>query len=75
VLGQAVRLALAGIAIGAAIALLLAPVIKAQLFGVRAVDPVTYVAVALGLVLTASLAALIPARRAMSVDPVQALRN
>ena len=75
VLGQAVRLALAGIAIGAAIALLLAPVIKAQLFGVRAVDPVTYVAVALGLVLTASLAALMPARRAMSVDPVQALRN
>jgi ABC-type lipoprotein release transport system permease subunit len=39
------------------------------------VDPLTYVGVALALLLTALLAALIPARRAMSVDPVQALRN
>ena len=75
VLGQAVRLTLAGIVIGAAGALLLAPMIQAQLFGVGAVDPLTYVGVALALVLTAALAALVPARRAMSVDPVQALRN
>jgi putative ABC transport system permease protein len=75
VLGQAVRLTVGGILIGAAIAMMLAPVIKAQLFGVGAIDPLTYVAVAGALVLTAVLAALIPARRAMSVDPVQALRH
>jgi putative ABC transport system permease protein len=75
VLGQALRLTLAGVIIGAVAAIVLAPVMKAQLFGVAAVDPLTYVGVALALLLTALLAALIPARRAMSVDPVQALRN
>jgi putative ABC transport system permease protein len=75
VLGQALRLTLAGVIIGAFAAIVLAPVMKAQLFGVAAVDPLTYVGVALALLLTALLAALIPARRAMSVDPVQALRN
>jgi predicted permease len=75
VLGQALRLTLAGVLIGAIAAIALAPVIKAQLFGVGAVDPLTYAGVALALLLTAALAALIPARRAMSVDPVQALRN
>jgi putative ABC transport system permease protein len=75
VLGQALRLTFAGVIIGAVAAIVLAPVMKAQLFGVAAVDPLTYVGVALALLLTALLAALIPARRAMSVDPVQALRN
>jgi ABC-type antimicrobial peptide transport system permease subunit len=75
VLGQAVNLTLAGIALGAVAALLLAPVLKAQLFAIGATDPLTYAAVALALVATATLAALVPARRAMSVDPVQALRN
>jgi len=75
VLGQAVTLTLAGIALGAVAALLLAPVLQAQLFGIGATDPLTYAAVAFALVATAALAALVPARRAMSVDPVQALRN
>jgi putative ABC transport system permease protein len=75
VLGQALRLTCAGVIIGAVAAMVFAPVMKAQLFGVAAVDPPTYIGVALALLLTALLAALIPARRAMSVDPVQALRS
>jgi ABC-type antimicrobial peptide transport system permease subunit len=74
VIGYALKLAAAGIAIGAVVALALSPVLEAQLFGVRPVDPLTYAAVALALVLTSVLAALLPARRAMRVDPVHALR-
>lgn len=72
---QALRLAGAGIAIGAAVALVLSPVIESQLFGVQPMDPVTYAAVASALLLTSLLAALLPARRAMRVDPAAALRN
>ncbi|MBA2302982.1 MAG: FtsX-like permease family protein, partial [Acidobacteria bacterium] len=75
VLGHAVKLTIGGVVLGTAAALLLRPVITAQLYGVGATDPLTYLVVALALVLTAMLAALLPARRAMSVDPVQALRQ
>ena len=75
VVGHALKLAAAGIAIGSVIALLLRPVLKAQLFGVGAADPMTYAGVALALALTALGAAMIPARRAMRVDPAHALRN
>jgi putative ABC transport system permease protein len=74
-LGQAARLTVTGVAIGAVVALTLTPLLKAQLFGVGAQDPVTFIAVAAGLLLTALAAAYIPARRAMSVDPVNALRH
>jgi ABC-type antimicrobial peptide transport system permease subunit len=74
VLGQALKLALAGIGIGAAAALVATPLLEAQLFGVRPMDPVTYVGVALALALTSVLGALLPARRAMRVDPAHALR-
>ena len=75
VVGHALKLAGMGIAAGAVVALLLRPVLKAQLFGVGAADPLTYIGVALALTLTALAAALIPARRAMRVDPAHALRN
>lgn len=75
VVRHALKLAGAGIAIGSVIALMLRPVLKAQLFGVGPADPMTYAAVAFALVLTALGAALIPARRAMRVDPAHALRN
>ncbi len=75
VLGHAVKLTIGGVVLGTAAALLLRPVITAQLYGVGATDPLTYLVVALALVLTAMLAALLPARKAMSVDPVQALRH
>ena len=74
-LGQALRLTIAGVAIGAAASLALAPLLKAQLFGVSAQDPLTFLVVAAGLLVTAVAAAYLPARRAMSVDPVNALRN
>jgi ABC-type lipoprotein release transport system permease subunit len=44
------------------------------LFNVNPVDPVTYGAVSIGLVLTAWLASYVPSRRAATVDPVEALR-
>jgi putative ABC transport system permease protein len=45
------------------------------LFGVTALDPITYVAVAGTLVIAAALASYVPARRAVAVDPVEALRG
>lgn len=75
VLGQAVRLAAVGIVLGGIVSLALAPVLKAQLFGVTATDPVTYLGVALVLLITAVTGAFVPARRAMRVDPASALRS
>ncbi|CAN5853160.1 ABC transporter permease [soil metagenome] len=75
VIGQALKLALAGIAVGSVAALSLGPLLEAQLFGVRPIDPITYAGVGLALVLTSVLGALVPARRAMRVDPAWALRH
>ncbi len=74
VVGQALTLTLAGVAAGAVIALMLRPVLKAQLFGIGAADPLTYASVAAALVLTAIVAAFAPAVRAMRVDPANVLR-
>ena len=74
-LGQAARLSATGVLIGALGALALTPLLEAQLFGVGAQDPLTFLVVAAGLLTTAVAAAYLPARRAMSVDPVNALRN
>lgn len=75
VIGHAVRLAVGGILLGGATALLLAPVLQSQLFGVQATDPLTYGGVAALLAAIAVCAALVPARRAMRVDPAHTLRN
>jgi ABC-type lipoprotein release transport system permease subunit len=61
------------IGVGAAFAL--SRVIESQLFGVRATDPTTFVAVAVLLGLTALAANLIPAWRATRVDPAVVLRE
>jgi predicted permease len=74
-IGQSLRLAGMGIAIGGVTAFVLSPWLEAQLFGVRGTDPMTYAGVALALVLTALIGACIPARKAMSVDPASALRQ
>lgn len=74
VLSQGARLALIGVAIGVAVALALARLMTSQLFGVTAHDPLTFVAVAVVLILVALFACYIPARRAMRVDPIVALR-
>jgi putative ABC transport system permease protein len=74
ILGQAARLAAIGAAIGLAVAMPLGSLIKSQLYGIDATDPITYVGVPLALVTIAALAALIPAVKAMRVDPATALR-
>jgi putative ABC transport system permease protein len=74
ILGQGTRLALVGTGIGIAVSLGLTRLIASQLFGVTATDPVTFLSVAILIVLVALAACYIPARRAMRVDPVTALR-
>jgi putative ABC transport system permease protein len=75
VLRSGVTLALAGIVIGLAGTLALSSVVKSQLFGVTATDPLTFIGVALGLVTVATAACYIPACRAANTDPLVALRN
>jgi putative ABC transport system permease protein len=70
---RACKLTLLGVAIGTALALGLARLISSLLFGVKPSDPLTYLAVALGLAGVAFLACFIPARRAVRVDPLVAL--
>jgi putative ABC transport system permease protein len=74
VLRQALQLAVVGVAIGGVASLLLGPVLEAQLFGITAKDPVTYLLIAAVLLATAAAGAYVPARRAMRVDPASALR-
>jgi predicted permease len=74
VVREGIVLALAGITIGLAGAFLAARALSAFLFGVGATDPVTFSAVALLMLIVASLASYIPSRRALKVDPVVALR-
>ena len=74
IVGQAAKLAGVGVAIGIAAAALITPLMDSQLYGVRAFDPATFVVVPLMLLATAALAALVPARKAMRIDPLAALR-
>jgi len=74
VVRQGMALALSGVAIGLAGAVMLTRLIRSLLFGVEATDPVTFVGIALLLGLVALLASYIPARRASRVDPLVALR-
>ncbi len=74
ILGQGGRIALAGILIGVAGALSIGRVLNSLLFGVTATDPVTFVVVTLLLCIIALVACYIPARRAIRVDPIVALR-
>jgi putative ABC transport system permease protein len=72
--GQGLRLAVIGVACGLVAALALTRVMKSLLFEVNPMDPLTFVIVAVGLVLAAALASYLPALRATTVDPMEALR-
>jgi predicted permease len=78
VIGQGLRLAVVGLALGGTAALLLGRLLKSfsqLLYGVKVNDPLTFIAVSLVLMAAAFLACCLPACRAMRVDPMQALRT
>jgi ABC-type antimicrobial peptide transport system permease subunit len=78
IVGHGLRLAFAGLAIGAAAALILTRMLSSfsqLLYGVRSNDPATFITVVLALTGVAILACYIPARRATRVDPIVALRH
>ena len=74
VVGQGIRMTLLGAAIGLVVSLAVTRALSSLLFGVSVTDPLTFVAVPVVLALVAILACYLPARRAMRVDPIIALR-
>jgi ABC-type antimicrobial peptide transport system permease subunit len=74
VLGDGMKMTLIGVVIGLAAAAGLTRLMASLLFGVSARDPLTFIAVAILLSIVAFAASYIPARRAMRVDPMVALR-
>jgi putative ABC transport system permease protein len=74
ILGHGAKLTLLGVAIGFAAAWTLTRLLAGLLFEVNATDPATFLSISLLLVSIALIACLLPARRALSVDPVIALR-
>jgi predicted permease len=75
VLKDGARMTLAGILIGLVGAMALTRLMGTMLYGVRPTDPLTFVSVAAVLGAIAMLACYVPARRAMKVDPMEALRH
>jgi predicted permease len=75
VIGQGTKLAFIGVVAGAIAALISTRLLASLLFGVNTSDPTTYFCVTILLFLVAPAACYFPARRAMRVDPVQALRT
>jgi putative ABC transport system permease protein len=75
VLREGMTLAALGVAAGFALSLVFAPVVATQLFGVTLLDPPTLTGVPILMLLVAALACYVPARRAIAIDPLDALRN
>ena len=75
VISQAGRLAIAGVLLGLAAAVLASRVLRSQLFQIAPTDLFTYAMVGIGLLLVALVASWIPARRASRIDPLVALRH
>lgn len=74
-LQHGVALTLTGVALGIVASLAFTRVMSALLFGVNAIDPLTYVVAAAGLTAVGALAAYLPARRASRIEPMMALRQ
>jgi putative ABC transport system permease protein len=75
VIGRGVRLAVAGVLVGTAASLVLRRLLSGYLFGVSASDPLTMAAVSGVMLAVAVIACLVPAVRALRVDPIAALRS
>jgi putative ABC transport system permease protein len=75
VVGQGMRLALTGVLLGIVAAVSAGSLLASLLFGVRQTDPLTFLAVSAVLFVAAILACYLPARRAMHLDPMTALRD
>jgi ABC-type antimicrobial peptide transport system permease subunit len=75
VVGQGMRLTVSGLVLGIVAALGARSLLGSLLFGVKQTDPLTFVGVSVVLLSAAALACYAPARRAMSVDPMTALRD
>src|SRR5271170_5611795 len=74
VVGQGMRMALIGVALGVIVSLALTRLLASMLFGVGATDPLVFSAAAVALIVTALAACYLPARRATRVDPIVVLR-
>jgi putative ABC transport system permease protein len=74
IVGQAATLGAIGVGIGLLVAVPLALLLHGQLYGIQSIDPATFVSVPAALLLVSALAALVPACKAMRIDPVEALR-
>ena len=75
VIGDTLKLTLAGVAIGVGVSLLLARVLGSLLYATSTTDPVTFVGAAVVLTIVAMAAGYVPARRASRIEPLRALRD
>jgi ABC-type antimicrobial peptide transport system permease subunit len=75
VVAQAGRVTLLGVVVGVLAAVALTRVLETLLFGVGAVDPLTFIVMSAVMLTVALLASYLPARRASSVDPMRSLRT
>lgn len=74
VIGEGMRLVAIGLALGTIASLALTQLMRSLLYGIKTADPLTFGAVAALLIASGALACYLPARRAMKVDPLTALR-
>jgi putative ABC transport system permease protein len=75
VMRHGLRLAIAGAVVGLVGAAVVSQLMAGVLYGIKSTDPLTFVSVALLLIAVALLACYLPARRAVRVDPMIALRH